>query len=181
LQLPAIRHIYGTYNPIQAQNIERLYKPLRELQDDGYIKALRTIGKSWLWRKLPVLRKYFVVSYRYYENLETALKGKLPFSRLGITNEIAQKLYMTTASAMKEQYIAENGEIEQGYVFVKRKTIKYDTRYYHKVFFGVSYADWKKQREEEKEEHEKSLINSLNPILKNNFEEPEEAETPADE
>lgn len=142
LLLPVIRHIYGVYNPIQAQTLERLYKPLRELQDDGYVKALGTYGKSWLWRKLPIIRKYFVVKYRYYENLETALKGKLPFSHLGITNEIAKRLYMTTASALKEQYNAENGLIYQGLVFVKRNKIKYDTRYYHLAFFGKTYNDW---------------------------------------
>lgn len=161
LLLPALRHLYGTYNPIQAQSIERLYKPLRELQDDGYIKALRTYGKAWLWRKLPIIRKYFVVKWRYYENLESALKGKLPFSRMGITNEIAKRVYMTTASAMKEQYNSENGEISQSLVFIKRKSIKYDTREYHKTFFGISYKEWKQQKDDEKKEKLQALANSL--------------------
>lgn len=170
LLIPVLRHLYGVYNPIQAQSIERLYKPLRELQDDGYIKALKTLGKSWLWRKLPILRKYFITKYRYYENLESALRGKLPFSRLGITNEIAQRVYMTTASAMKEQYIAENGEIYQGMVFIKRKSIKYDTRYYHLTFFGKTHKQWKEEKEDERLEkiqEEIQIQSDLNALTSN--------------
>lgn len=135
LFLPIQRHLYDTYTVINAQNIERLFKPLRELQDDGYIKALKTYGKGYIWRRLPVLRKYFITRYRYHENLDSALANRLPFSKLGLVNQATSPLMTTTPEALKKQYEATNGVIVDGFIVRKRKHIKYDTRYFAKEFF----------------------------------------------
>lgn len=147
LKIPVLRHLYGTYTVFNVQQIERIWKPLRELQDGGYIKALRVRGKSWFWRQLPVLRKYFIVSYRYYEMEQAALNGMLPFNRTGITNDLASKLYMSTAKALQEMYESANGKIFDGWLFVPRKKIKYDTRIYHYVFFGSKFQKQVEKRE----------------------------------
>lgn len=135
LQVPINRHLYGTYNVINTQDLDRTYKLVRELQTDGYIKALKVVGKSWFWNQIPILKKYLIVKYRYYQNYNSASQGLLPFSKLGITNELGKSIYTTNASALKEQYIATNGIIFDGFIIRKKSKMKFNTRYYHDVFF----------------------------------------------
>jgi hypothetical protein len=135
LMLPIQRHLYGTYTIINAQNIERLFKPLRELQDDGYIKALKTWGKGYIWNRLPVLRHYFVTFWRYHEQLDCAINNTLPFGKLGLINSATGPLMTSTPEAIKKQYEATNGVIKDGFIVRKKKHIKYDTRYFRTVFF----------------------------------------------
>lgn len=135
LFLPIQRHLYDSYTVINAQSIERLFKPLRELQDDGYIKALKTIGKGYIWRHLPLLRHYFITNYRYHENLDSALANRLPFSKLGLINQATGPLMTSTPEALKKQYEATNGVIIDGFIVRKKKHIKYDTHYFATVFF----------------------------------------------
>jgi len=129
------RHLYDTYTVLNAQNISRVYKNLRELQVDGYIKARRTIGKGYVWRHLPILRRFFVVKWRFYENIDSAEMGLLPFEKMGFLNKATDRIAMSTASALKEQYDGEHGEIKDGFVFISRKKIWYDSRYYRTLFF----------------------------------------------
>jgi hypothetical protein len=135
LQQPINRHLYDTFTIVNVQSIDRLYKVLRELQMDGYIKALRTYGKGYILKRLPVIRKYLIVKWRYHENLESAINNRLPFSKMGLVNKTTSSLYTTQASAMKEVYDGENGLILDGIMFIKRKHIYYNTRYFHDVFF----------------------------------------------
>lgn len=129
------RHLYDTYTVLNAQNILRVYKNLRELQLDGYIKARRTIGKTYIWRHLPILRHYFIVQWRFYENIDSADNGLLPFEKMGIINRGTDLLYTSSAAAQKEVYKGEHGEILDGFIFINRKHIHYDTRYYSTLFF----------------------------------------------
>lgn len=135
LFIPIQRHLYDSYTVINAQDINRVYKILRELQTDGYIKALSTTGKGFIWNRLPVLRKYYFVKWRYHEKLESAVNNILPFEKLGLINRGSELLYTTTASAMKEQYVGVHGEIKDGFLWLKKKHISYNTRYFHDVFF----------------------------------------------
>lgn len=136
LFIPIQRHLYDTYTVINVQDINRVYKILRELQTDGYIKALQTIGKGYIMQRLPYLRKRLIVKYRYHENLESAINNRLPFSKMGLINRTTDSLYTSSASAMKESYNGQNGEIKDGFIIIKRKDIKYDTRYFHEKLFG---------------------------------------------
>jgi len=136
LTVTVLRHLYNVPLIINAQDLERPYKRLRELQLDGYLKALRTIGFGFISSRLPIIRKYAITSYRYYETLNSSLSGLLPFSKLGIINSGSDGLYTTTASALKKQYDATNGTIFEGTVFIKKKHLSYDTRYFHSVIFG---------------------------------------------
>jgi len=130
------RHLYDTYTMINGQSIDRIVKYLRELQMDGLIKALKTLGKGYVWRHCPILRKIFIVKYRFYENLQAAEMGKVPFGKLGIVQPATDTIFMSTASALKAQYEGENGKIFDGILFIGKKSIKYDTRYYQTVFFN---------------------------------------------
>lgn len=138
LMIPIQRHLYDSWTCLNVQDIERVYKVLRELQTDGYIKALKTMGKGYIWNRLPVLRKYMFTKWRYHEKIDSAINNVLPFSKLGLINRTSDPLYTTTASAMKEVYEGQNGVIVDGFIFLKKKHIYYDTRYFHKVLFGYS-------------------------------------------
>lgn len=131
-----LRHLYNVPLIINAQDLERPYKRLRELQLDGYVKALNTIGFGYISSRLPIIRHYAITSYRYYESLNSALSGLLPFSQLGIINSGSDVLYTSSASALKKQYDATNGEIYEGLCYIKKKQLTYDTRYFHSLIFG---------------------------------------------
>lgn len=136
LFIPIQRHLYNTYTVINVQDINRVYKILRELQTDGYIKALKTIGKGYIWSKLPVFRKYMVVKYRYHENIDSAINNRLPFEKMGIINRATEGVLTTTPSALKEMYQGQNGVIKDGFIFIKKKHLYYDTRHFHEKMFG---------------------------------------------
>lgn len=129
------RHLYNSYTVINTQSLDRVYKNLRELQTDGYIKALGTYGKNehYIWNRLPILRHFMMVKYRYYENYDSAVNGLLPFEKLGIINRTSEPLYTTTASALKEQYEGQNGVIRDGMAWIGKKNINYNTRYFREL------------------------------------------------
>jgi len=127
-------HLYDSTTKINVQNIERIWKTIRELQVDGFIKARFTTGKGFIFSHLPILRKGFIVSWRYYENIDSAINGLLPFEKLGMLNTMTSSVYTTTASALKAMYEGQNGKIKDGFIWVSKKEITYDTRYYETVF-----------------------------------------------
>lgn len=131
------RHLYNSYSVLNAQSLERMYKNLRELQLDGYIKSLSLKGWGWFWLRLPIVRKYVRLNVRYYSQYDSALAGKLPFEKLGILNRTLGVAYTTTPEALKKMYEAENGIIRDFALWLNKKHIKYDTREYHKHIFGV--------------------------------------------
>ncbi len=139
-QLPLIlavnRHLYDHYMIISVQDRERPYKILRELQTDFSIKALGSYGWGWLWRSIPILRFYCLTKYRYYEEVKSAKNGLLPFKAVGVANEVAKTAYLTSGQATKEVFKAQNGIIKEGLILQRKSKLKYDTRYFHKVFYG---------------------------------------------
>lgn len=135
------RHLYNSYTVINAQSIDRLYKKMRELNLDGYILALGGLGFSsskndpYIWNRLPVFRRFLVVKYRFYDRFDSAINGLLPFNKLGLVNRVASPLISTTPEALKEQYKATNGNIFDGFIFIRKKDIKYNTRYFASLVF----------------------------------------------
>ena len=136
LMIPIQRHLYDSWTCVNVQSIERMYKILRELQTDGYIKALSTSGKGYIWKRLPFVRKYFFVRWRYHENLDSALNNVLPIEKMGLLNRTADPLYTTSAEAMRKVYEGQFGVIHDGFIWIKKKHIYYDTRVFHETLFG---------------------------------------------
>jgi hypothetical protein len=152
LFIPVQGHLYDSFTVLNIQDIERSYKILRELQTDGYIKALSTKGWGYVWSRLPILKNYVFIKWRFHEKLQSALDNVVPFERLGIVSS-NNALYTTTPAALKEMYIGQHGEIEDGFIWLKKKDIFFDTRIYHETFFGYkSTAQKKKEEIEEIEE-----------------------------
>lgn len=136
LTLAINRHLYNAYMIIAVQSRERPWKIIRELQTDFSIKALKTIGFGKIWNSIPILRNYVMVKYRYYAEVNSADKGILPFKAKTMITEVSKGVYLTSGQAQKEVFNSENGLIFNGFIFMKKSQLYYDTRYFHELFFG---------------------------------------------
>lgn len=110
------RHLYNAPIYLNCQTLERTWKPLRE-QADTFISCRGVI-------KLPF---FLIVRFTYYENQNSAQNNLLPCS---------SRFLNKYSKAEVDQYNATNGYISNGFVFVRKKSITYDSRYFHKKFFG---------------------------------------------
>lgn len=136
--LPINRHLYDAHMIITTQDINRPYKLLRELQTDFSIKAVKTHGWGYFWNAIPVLRFFTTTKYIYYENINAANSGMLPFNSKAIINETLKHGYLTSGQATKETYEASNGLIRYGRIVQLKKNVCYDTRAFHQIVFGRS-------------------------------------------
>lgn len=130
------RHLYNHYMIIAVQDADRPYKILRELQTDFSIKALKTNGFGKIWSSIPILRNFVSVKYRFYEEIRARDEGVLPFKAIGAINEVGKTAYLTSGQATKETHLAKYGRVYHGRIFISKKSIDYDTRYFHEMFFG---------------------------------------------
>lgn len=102
------RHI-GLHNVhCNAQNLERIWKALRE-QADIYIKCLKTI-------KLPF---FLVIKYRYYDKYNSAVNDI----------RIAKGGLLKTSDTIKVQN-ANVGIIKEKFIIVSKLKTKYNSRYF---------------------------------------------------
>jgi hypothetical protein len=139
LFIPIQRHLYNSNTILNVQSIDRVWKILRELQVDGYIKAISVQGwKNFIWNSTPILKNLIRLKLRYYENHAAAESGMLPFEQTGLADKALDGLHMSQGRALKEIYESSNGTIKDIVVWVKKSHIKYDTRGFHKQFFGYS-------------------------------------------
>lgn len=106
------RHI-GKHNiHCNAQNLERIWKPLRE-QADIYIKVIETIN-------LPF---FLLTKYRVYDKYQSAVQD------VRITK---QPLLKKDSNITVHQ--ANVGSIEEGWILRLKKNVKYNSRYFKDVF-----------------------------------------------
>lgn len=108
------RHI-GNFNiHCNAQALERIWKPLRE-QADWYVKTLDTVS-------LPFM---LLTKYRLYDKYQSALNDvrvvKLPL----LNNDSENNVRIHNAN---------NGIIKERWIIQLKCNVKYDTRYFKKVF-----------------------------------------------
>jgi hypothetical protein len=115
-----IRHLANANIYVNVQNLNRLWIKLRE-QADGYV---RTRGAFFFPKWLPFLRRYFLLKITLYENYEDALERLRPIKKM-LTGD-------STAVARSER-----GLIKEMRLLVPKRWLKYDTRYFHKVIYGV--------------------------------------------
>lgn len=110
------RHLYNAPIYLNCQTLQRTWKPLRE-QADTFIRCRGVL-------KLPF---FLMVRFTYYDNQNSAENNLLPCS---------SRFLNKYSKAEADQYRATNGYISNGFVFVRKKSISYDSRYFHKKFFG---------------------------------------------
>ena len=152
--LPINRHLYNAFMIITIQDFNRPYKLLRELQIDFGIKAIKTVGgyDSRIWNSIPILRNFIYTKYIYYENVDSAQKGLLPFNAKSIINETLKHGYLTAGQATKEEYEAVNGRISYGFIMQRKSVVKYDTRYFHQLVFGETAEQALERMKNQKDE-----------------------------
>jgi hypothetical protein len=109
------RHLYNSNIHINTQALTRVYKKVRE-QADGYIKVLRSI----------FIGPIFIQQCIYYDKYESAESSLLPMPKPLLNNP---------NTALYNQYNATNGIIKPLIYFGYKKHIKYNSRYFHNVFF----------------------------------------------
>lgn len=107
------RHLYNSNVHVNTQNLERVWKALRE-QADFYPVCKR------VYKWLPGFLIIKVISYDKYDS---AIKGLLPLNKR--MNKDSKNQF--------DLYIAQNGDIRKFYVFVSKRKIKYNTRAFEKV------------------------------------------------
>lgn len=107
------RHLTNSNIHCNTQALGRVWVKLRE-QTDFFIKANGVI-------KLPFV---LVVKFTTYDRYQSALNDVRPMSsRLG--NKFSK--------AEKDLFNSQNGEIKNGFIIIRKKSIKYDTRYFRSV------------------------------------------------
>lgn len=118
------RHLGNMNIHINTQYLGRVWDKLRE-QADGYFKAVET--------KKSLFGKSLITEIIYYETYKSAMAELLPYER-SLFESGEEK------SSLKE-FEAKNGEIKRLYIKQPIKNVKYDSRYFHKVFYGKRSPD----------------------------------------
>lgn len=108
------RHLYNSNTHVNTQYLGRLYKKLRE-QADSYIKCERVIHIFF----------FYIQLITYYDRYETAERSLLP---------MPNKILNGFNNGLAEQYKATNGTIKPMLILGLKKSLKYNTRYFKKVF-----------------------------------------------
>ncbi len=112
------RHLYASNFHINTQALGRIWLKIRE-QADTYIKACRVI-------KLPF---FLIVKVRIYDKYESALNDVRPLKVAKLNKYAKSEANMFKAS---------QGYIKEGYIIIRKKTISYDTRLFHRKVFGYA-------------------------------------------
>lgn len=113
------RHLTNSNIHINTQNLSRVWDKLRE-QADCYVRVERTV------KVFGLLFTTFTL-YDYYESAKQCLQ---PYPH-GIFDSA-----FNTASF--NEYVAMHGNIKRHIIVQRVKDVYYDTRYFHKVLYGVS-------------------------------------------
>lgn len=125
------RHLWNNGIHCNAQRLERIWKPLRE-QADYYI----SLRKRRL--NLPFFLVIFTTEYKKYES---ALQRLSP---------LGSRLFNKYSKAEKDLFVAKHGYIKNGFIIVPKWYLKYDSRAFHEVIYGVKSPSTIKQFERRK-------------------------------
>ena len=112
------RHLTNSNIHINTQNLTRVWDKLRE-QADGYFKTISSIKFAGL----------IFTRFVYYDEYESAKNNLLPYKR---------RIFAKAESvANLEEFESVHGRVEEFIICQRIKNIKYDTRAYHNIIYGV--------------------------------------------
>ena len=117
------RHLLNSNFHTNVQNLQRLWDKIRE-QADYYFFCTQAKHLFGRW---------FIQKIRYYEQYEAAAANVLPFKVNAFLFMIKDKRQL----ALKHQFDAQNGNVRYLYILNHLPKDHYDTRYFHKVLYGV--------------------------------------------
>lgn len=109
------RQLYKQNIHANTQALSRVWKQLRE-QADKYIKCIWSVN----------LLGVFLIKVRFFDKYESANNNLLP---------IKARVFNKISKAFADQYNATNGEIVNGFVLIRKRHIKYNTRHFKEVVF----------------------------------------------
>lgn len=118
------RHLANMNIHINTQYLGRVWDKLRE-QADGYFKAVET--------KKSLFGKSLITEVIYYDTYKSAMAELLPYKKGLIDSK-------EDVANMKD-FEAKNGIVKRYFIKQKISDLKYDTRYFHKVFYDVRSPD----------------------------------------
>ncbi len=122
------RHLAQMNIHLNTQALERPWNKIRE-QADTYIRCVRTFK----------ILGFRIIRMYVYDKYDSAKSNLLPFKASGLASK--QK------KALKEQFKATNGIIRTCYIIQFKRSIKYDTRAFHKIIYGcVAPKNVKRER-----------------------------------
>lgn len=110
------RHLYNAPIHINSQAVERTYKLIRE-QADGFIQVRGVIRIGAL----------AFVRCTYYDRINSAKEELSP---------MPSRIFNKFSKAEGDQFRAMHGEIKDFLIFAPSWRNRYDSRYFHSVFFG---------------------------------------------
>ena len=111
------RHLYNNNVHVNTQALNRVWDKLRE-QADSYFKALKTVKICGL----------LFTKVRYYETYQVANENRAPMRR---------RMLNKYSKALGDEYEAYNGLVFDMWIVQLKRNVKYDSRYFHRVVFGV--------------------------------------------
>lgn len=117
------RHLGNMNIHINTQFLGRVWDKLRE-QADGYFKIMGT--HKTIFGNL-------ITEIIYYDTYKSAMSELLPYKKALFTSNEDKATY--------NEFVAKNGEIHRYWIKQKCKNVKYDSRYFHKVFYNKRSPD----------------------------------------
>jgi hypothetical protein len=98
------------------------------------------LNKTWLqkvWKHIPIFKKYIFIKMRYFEEQQSAEQNIMPFNAPALLDRGVKVLHLGAGLATKEQFDATYGKIKDLWIVISIADIKYDSRYFHYLIFGV--------------------------------------------
>lgn len=114
------RHLYNAPIYLNSQSVKRTYVLIRE-QSDGFLKARRC------FRVGP----FMFIKCTYYSNIDSAEQDLAPMP----------KKFLAADKNTYYEYLSLHGEIKDFTLVAFLPKHTYDSRFYHRVFFGFPSSD----------------------------------------
>ena len=129
------RHLTNSNIHINTQYLGRVWDKLRE-QAAYYIRALHTTKLSITFGKGANRREHgvLITSFIVYDNYQSALSKMRPFEN--------KRLFEgSEGAAAKADFLAKHGNIKEYKIIQYIGNVHYDSRHFHKRFYGYNSPD----------------------------------------
>mgnify|MGYP003571305811 CR=1 FL=1 len=117
------RHLTNSNIHINSQYLGRVWDKLRE-HAAYYIMAVKT----------HKIGNYLITKYRLYDNYQSASAKIRPYKISGLITH-------SESRANKEDFESKHGLVKNLYIIQNKNKVYYDSRYFHKAFYGTNSPD----------------------------------------
>lgn len=117
------RHLTNSNIHINSQYLGRIWDKLRE-HSAYYIKAVHTSN----------IFGFLITEFIVYDRYDSAMAQLEPYVATGLIKH-------SESRANEEDFAAKHGSIKRYYIIQHKSKVYYDSRYFHKVFYGTNSPD----------------------------------------